>query len=83
VASTNDGKGTYTYTYDGTDAAGKTEYRGLPTGIAVSTGGSFTATYDAAVNLTKQVYPNGLTATSVYDDAGTQTVGIQQQDDAA
>jgi RHS repeat-associated protein len=73
VASLNDGKGTYAYTYDGTDTAGKAEYRGLPTGVAVSTVGSFTAAYDAAGNLTKQVYPNGLTATSVYDDAGTQT----------
>jgi RHS repeat-associated protein len=73
VASTNDGKGTYAYTYDGTDAAGKAEYRGLPTAIAASTVGSFTAAYDAAGNLTRQVYPNGLTASSVYDDAGKQT----------
>lgn len=73
TAAVNDGKGTYTYTYDGTDAAGKVERRGLPTGIAVSTVGSFTAAYDAAGNLIKQVYPNGLTATSAYDDTGKQT----------
>ncbi|MEV6985327.1 DUF4082 domain-containing protein [Sphaerisporangium sp. NPDC051017] len=73
VATVNDGKGTYTYTYDGTDAAGKAERRGLPTGIAVSTIGSFTAAYDAAGNLVKQVYPNGLTATSGWDDTGKQT----------
>lgn len=73
VATVNDGKGTYTYAYDGTDAAAKTERRGLPTGIAVSTLGSFTAAYDAAGNLVKQVYPNGLTATSGWDDTGKQT----------
>ncbi|MBP2704695.1 hypothetical protein JOL79_12810 [Microbispora sp. RL4-1S] len=72
VATVNDGKGTYTYAYDGTDAAGKAERRGLPTGIAVSTIGSFTAAYDAAGNLVKQVYPNGLTATSTWDDTGKQ-----------
>ncbi|WP_405086000.1 RHS repeat-associated core domain-containing protein [Microbispora sp. NBC_01389] len=69
----NDGKGAYTYTYDGTDAAGKTERRGVPTGIAVSTIGSFTAAFDGAGNLVKQVYPNGLTATSTWDDTGKQT----------
>ncbi|MEU6407717.1 DNRLRE domain-containing protein [Microbispora sp. NPDC046933] len=73
VATLNDGKGTYTYTYDGTDAAGKTERRGLPTQITLSAVGTFTAAYDPAGNLAKQVYPNGLTATSVYDDAGKQT----------
>ncbi|WP_204287290.1 RHS repeat domain-containing protein, partial [Microbispora amethystogenes] len=73
VATVNDGKGTYTYTYDGTDAAGKAERRGLPTGIAVSTIGSFTAAYDAAGHLVKQVYPNGLTATGGWDDTGKQT----------
>ncbi|WP_182876624.1 DNRLRE domain-containing protein [Microbispora sp. H10670] len=73
VASVNDGKGTYTYAYDGTDAAGKAERRGVPTGIAVSTIGSFTAAFDAAGNLSKQVYPNGLTATSTWDGTGKQT----------
>lgn len=29
VKTRSDGKGTYTYTYDGTDAAGKAEHRGL------------------------------------------------------
>ena len=34
----NDGKGTYTYTYDGTDANGATEHRGLLTSLDVGMG---------------------------------------------
>ncbi|MGW4643471.1 RHS repeat domain-containing protein [Sphaerisporangium sp. NPDC004334] len=73
VTTVNDGKGTYTYTYDGADAAGRTERRGLPTQITASTVGTFTAAYDAGGNLVQQVYPNGLTATGGWDDTGKQT----------
>ena len=40
VASVNDSKGVTTYGYDGTDAAGKSEHRGLVTSLKVTRGGS-------------------------------------------
>lgn len=71
VRTRSDGKGTYTYTYDGTDAAGKTEHRGLLTSLDVGMGSApstFTAAYDEGGNLVKQVYPNGIIATTTYDN---------------
>jgi RHS repeat-associated protein len=72
-ATHNDGKGTYTYTYDGTDAAGLVEHRGMLTSMNVGLGimpSTFTAAYDPDGNLTKEVYPNGIIAATEYDDAG-------------
>jgi RHS repeat-associated protein len=74
----NDGKGTYTYTYDGTDAAGNSEHRGLLTKVdtgmtsaaADFAGSTFTAAYDADGNMVREDYPNGLSATWTYDDTG-------------
>ncbi|MFL6098563.1 MAG: DNRLRE domain-containing protein [Actinomycetales bacterium] len=73
VATHADGKGTYTYTYDGTDANGKTEHRGLVTSLDTGMGSgisTFTGGYDAGGDLTTQTYPNGLMASTRYDDTG-------------
>ncbi|HST82477.1 MAG TPA: DNRLRE domain-containing protein [Kineosporiaceae bacterium] len=73
VATLNDSKGTYTYTYDGTDAAGKSEHRGLITAMNVGMGSlpsTFTAAYDSDTNMIKKVYPNGINVTTGYDDVG-------------
>jgi RHS repeat-associated protein len=67
----NEGKGVYTYTYDGTDAAGKTERRGLVTSLDVGIVGSpstFTAAYDQGGNLTVQNYPNGVRQQRTFDN---------------
>jgi RHS repeat-associated protein len=74
----NDAKGTYTYTYDGTDAAGHTEHRGLLTKVDTGmtstatnfAGSTFTGAYDADGNLITENYPNGVVATTHYDDTG-------------
>ncbi|MCA2223093.1 RHS repeat-associated core domain-containing protein [Nonomuraea aurantiaca] len=70
LASTIDAKGSTTYTYDGTDAAGRAERRGLPTAITAERVGTFTAAYTGDSKLAVQGYPNGLTATHGYDSAG-------------
>jgi RHS repeat-associated protein len=76
VETVNDGKGLYTYAYDGTDAAGKREQRGLLTALgtgATGASGTFTAGYDADARLTFQGYPNGLSANTSFDEAGEPT----------
>ena len=80
VASTATVHGSTTYTttyiYDGTDANGKEERRGLPVAMtvnehgAIGTTGTYTAAYDAAGALTYQVMPGGITQTRSYDQAG-------------
>jgi RHS repeat-associated protein len=72
----NDGKGTTTYSYDGTDQLGRVEHRGLLTGENAGMGSlpsAFAGAYDADGNLVSESYPNGLVATSRYDNAGQQT----------
>ncbi len=56
--------GSQTYTYNST--TGQTEK--LEDSI-----GTFTATYDPEGNLLTQTYPNGMTATSTYNQTGEQT----------
>jgi RHS repeat-associated protein len=71
VTSVNDGKGTTSYTYDTA-----TEHRGLVTSEDIGIAGApstFAASYDAAGNLTTETYPNGLVATSSYNNNGGQT----------
>jgi RHS repeat-associated protein len=63
--SVDDGKGTYTLTYDGSD-----ERRGLLTTLEDSQAGSFGAVYDPDGALTSQTYPNGMTATTAHDETG-------------
>ncbi|XVQ85338.1 RHS repeat-associated core domain-containing protein [Microbispora siamensis] len=69
VASINDGMGITTYSYNGTDANGKAERRGLLTSMTSDTH-VFSGAYDADAQLVAQVYPGGLTATSRYDTIG-------------
>lgn len=76
VKTREDDKGTSTYTYDGTDANGKTEKRGLVTKLDVdfaSGPDEITAAYDADGNTVKTVYPGGVTARRGYDPAGSET----------
>ena len=66
---TNDGKANTTYAYDTTSG----EHRGLLTSKNVSSGfgtapSTFTTTYNAAGQLAVETYPNGLTATTTFDN---------------
>lgn len=75
VATVVDGKGTTTYTYDGTDAAENAERRGLVTAQTVTRPGiggalRFTAAYDADGKLVTQKLPGQVTQTTDYDEAG-------------
>ena len=69
--SINDGKSTTSWTYDSA-----TEHRGVVTSENIGVAGAlsvFTATYNPAGDLATQTYPNGLVASSAYDNAGNQT----------
>ena len=62
IATVNDFKGITTYGYDGTDAAGKSEHRGLVTSLKATRGGdagdaTFTAAYGAEAALVVQTSP--------------------------
>ncbi|WP_370025697.1 RHS repeat-associated core domain-containing protein [Planotetraspora sp. GP83] len=72
VASIADGRGTTSYGYDGNDAQGRAERRGLPTSLTADTH-VFYGAYDANGQLVTQVYPGGLTSSTRYDTAGQQT----------
>ena len=62
-ATTNDGKGSQTFSYDGTT--------GLLSQLVDSAAGIFTASYDANGALTKRTYPNGLEAAMSYDESAS------------
>jgi large repetitive protein len=64
---------TTTYSYDGTDASGNVEHRGLATGLTVSGVGSFAGAYDADGNLVDQSMPGGLSQSWEYNDQGQVT----------
>jgi RHS repeat-associated protein len=71
--SVNDSKGTYTYTYDGTDSLGHSERRGLVTKLDTGMGaiaGVFAGAYNGDGSLTSETYPTAITAATSYDDAG-------------
>lgn len=74
VASVQDSKGTTTYTYDGSDANGRVENRGLVTRMEVTrTGGGplvFTGAYDIDGTLTTEKLPGGITRRTQFDEAG-------------
>ncbi len=68
VATVTDAKGAVAYTYDGTDAAGKVERRGVTTKVVVTRTGTntttgplltYTGAYDEAGALTLQKLPGG------------------------
>jgi RHS repeat-associated protein len=74
-----DANGSTTYTYDGTDAAGRTERRGLTTKVDVTTAGSTwssTGAYDADGSMTIQKLPGGITQYDDYDNTG-EPVGLR------
>jgi YD repeat-containing protein len=62
--TTSDGKGTQTRTYDTA-----IEPRGLPTSLADSAAGTFTAHYDPDGRLTTHGYPNGMEGRATFDEA--------------
>ncbi|WP_279354601.1 DNRLRE domain-containing protein [Frankia canadensis] len=71
TSTVNDGKGVYTYTYDGS-----TEHRGVVTSLNVGAGSApstFTATYNGDGKVATETYPNGLVATSQYDNTASPT----------
>jgi YD repeat-containing protein len=81
VASVTDAKGVTTYTYDGTDAAGKLERRGNVTRLEVTRAGTsttaanlltYTGAYDTGGNLVLETLPGGLTRKITFDEAGQQ-----------
>ena len=77
VVSVVDGNGQTVYGYDGTDAAGKVERRGLVTSVKVqvSGGSEYTSTggYDPAGELTMERLPGNLIRRTSVDVAGEQT----------
>ena len=76
VATLTDTNGSTTYTYDGTDANGKTEHRGLATKVDVTTAGSTwtsTGAYDAAGAVVVQKLPGGITQYNDVDTTGEPT----------
>jgi large repetitive protein len=74
IANVVDPKGTTTYTYNGTDAAGHNEHRGLLTAMSITRPGAsdvtITGAYDAAGSLVTQKLPGGITQRTTYDAAG-------------
>ena len=77
TSSVVDNNGQTAYTYDGTDAAGLSEHRGMVTAIKVKvTGGTeYTSTgaYDQAGDLTLEKLPGNLIRRTSIDVAGEQT----------
>lgn len=73
VASVATPFGTTTYTYDGQDANGQAEHRGLVTKMVVSGVGTYLGAYDDQAALTTQIAPGGITQRLVYDDLGQLT----------
>nr|WP_184835144.1 DNRLRE domain-containing protein [Kribbella solani] len=73
VATITDANGSTRYTYDGVDAAGKTERRGLATKVEVTAAGSTwssSGAYDADGALMTQKLPGGITQHHELDNAG-------------
>lgn len=74
-----DANGSTTYTYDGTDAAGKAEHRCLITKVDVAVGGATwtsTGAYDAAGAMTTQRLPGGMSQINQLNNVG-EAVGLQ------
>ncbi|WP_241996363.1 RHS repeat-associated core domain-containing protein [Kribbella antiqua] len=79
VATVTDATGTTRYTYDGADANGKTERRGLITKVEVTTpSATWTSTgaYDADSSMTVQKLPGGVTRYNDIDNAG-EPIGLR------
>ncbi|WP_410788641.1 RHS repeat-associated core domain-containing protein [Kribbella sp. C-35] len=79
VAAVTDPNGTTTYTYDGTDANGKTEHRGQVTKVDVTTAGSTwtsVGAYDSDGTLVTQKLPGGVTQYNDIDNTG-EPIGLR------
>lgn len=75
TVTTPDGA-TTSYSYDGTDATGSTEHRGLVTAITATNGATtenIGAAYDAAGNTVEQTLGGGITQHDSYDTGGDLT----------
>ncbi|MCT1997730.1 hypothetical protein M3C58_05880 [Brachybacterium muris] len=76
VVSVTDPKGTTAFTYNGTDANGKPERRGVVTGQQVTRTGTeqltYAAAYDADGAMTTEKLPGGITTTHFTDEAGEE-----------
>ncbi|MDU2597296.1 MAG: hypothetical protein E7C78_03350, partial [Dermabacter sp.] len=76
VTSIDDGKGVTSFEYDGTDANGKAERRGLVTKQTVTRGAGtpleYLAAYDATGALVTETLPAGITARHLLDEAGEE-----------
>jgi len=78
VKTHHDGKGLYTYTYNGVDAVGLAERRGLVTmvDVGLATGPDvFTVAYNGNGFVQKVAYPNGSVAEWTYN-SGSDPVGL-------
>lgn len=77
VDTVADPTGTTTYAYDGTDATGTAEHRGLPTAMTVTNPGqpalTLTAAYDPGGAMTLQTLPGDIHQHHAYDRAGQLT----------
>jgi RHS repeat-associated protein len=79
VATITDPTGTQTYTWDGPDASGKTERRGLPTKLTVTRGGTaggvltYAARYDALARLVEQTMPGATRQHATFNATGDLT----------
>lgn len=77
IAAVVDNNGQTTYTYDGTDANGASEHRGMITAIKVKTTGgteyTSTGAYDPAGGLTVEKLPGNLIRRTTTDLAGDET----------
>jgi RHS repeat-associated protein len=79
VAAVTDANGSTRYTYDGPDAVGRTERRGLVTQVQVAAAGSTwtsTGAYDADGGLITSKLPGGITRHTDLDNAG-EPVGVR------
>jgi len=79
VATVTDANGSTRYTYDGVDAAGRAERRGLATKVEVTTAGATwtsTGAYDVNGDLTVQKLPGGITREVDIDQVG-EPVGLR------
>jgi RHS repeat-associated protein len=79
VSTVTDPKGTTTYAYDGTDAAGQVEHRGLVTGLSVSRANgvnalAYSAAYDADGHLTTQKLPGAITQRTTFNEVGQPVI---------
>ncbi len=81
IQTHHDGKGTYTYTYDGVDASGRTERRGLVTAVDVGLPNTavLRVAYDGDARPVQLAYPNGTTAQWVHNSASDTTGLIYTQ----